>query len=568
MKKKFLSIVLVLSMLCTFVPLVASAAISGTCGENLTWTLDDSGTLTISGTGDMTDWESPSKTDQDCPWHYCAVKVNNIVIKNGVTSIGNYAFQGCKISSIEIPDSVITIGEGAFGGCSSLTSIDVSNNVMSIGSTAFSNCCKLTSINVDKNNPKYCSVDGNLFNKDKTELMQYAIGKTEKSYIVPDSVIIIGEKAFSISESLTSVEIPDSVTRVGDLAFSSCRSLTNINLPSSIMSIGEDVFSRCESLTNIKIPSGVTSIGDFMFYNCKSLTSIEIPNGVTHVGYSAFYNCESLTSIKIPSSITWIGDSAFYNCKSLTSIEIPNGITSIGNFAFDNCESLTSMKIPSSITWIGDSAFYNCKSLTNINVDQDNVKYCSIDGSLFNKDKTELLQYAIGKTEKSYMVPNGVTNIGDKAFSGCGNLTSIELPSSVTSIGNGAFYKCDSLTDVYYNSTKKQWNEINIGNYNDDLKNAIIHYILPMTTATITKEETSEAYTFNVEPEQKYEDCYVYAAMYDENGLLTGFNRIPLETSGSTTISIDKTDKVESAKVFVLSDMLQPVIQAQEFNIE
>ena len=568
MKKRFLSIVLVLSMLCTFVPLVASAAISGTCGENLTWTLDDSGTLTISGTGDMTDWESPSKTDQDCPWHYCAVKVNNIVIKNGVTSIGNYAFQGCKISSIEIPDSVITIGEGAFGGCSSLTSIDVSNNVMSIGSTAFSNCCKLTSINVDKNNPKYCSVDGNLFNKDKTELMQYAIGKTEKSYIVPDSVIIIGEKAFSISESLTSVEIPDSVTRVGDLAFSSCRSLTNINLPSSIMSIGEDVFSRCESLTNIKIPSGVTSIGDFMFYNCKSLTSIEIPNGVTHVGYSAFYNCESLTSIKIPSSITWIGDSAFYNCKSLT----------------------------------------------NINVDQDNVKYCSIDGSLFNKDKTELLQYAIGKTEKSYMVPNGVTNIGDKAFSGCGNLTSIELPSgvtsigdsafyecdslasielpsgvmsignntfygsnsltsielpsSVTSIGNGAFYKCDSLTDVYYNSTKKQWNEINIGNYNDDLKNAIIHYILPMTTATITKEETSEAYTFNVEPEQKYEDCYVYEAMYDENGLLTGFNRIPLETSGSTTISIDKTDKVESAKVFVLSDMLQPVIQAQEFNIE
>ena len=505
MKKKLLSIVLALSMLCAFVPLVASAevATSGTCGENLTWTLGEDGTLTISGTGDMYDYYND---------FFGQSKIKNVIIKNGVTSIGNSAFEICgKLTSIEIPNSVTSIGnrafnycrsltsikipnsvksigDGAFEHCNNLTSIEIPNSVMSIGNRALSYCQSLTSINVDKDNSKYYSIDGNLFNKDKLILIQYALGKTEKSYIVPNGVTSIGAGAFEYCEHLTSIEIPNSVT-----------------------SIGADAFGYCKNLTSIKIPTSVTSIGDYAFEYCKNLTSIEIPNSVTSIGAGAFGYCENLISIELPDSVISIGVGAFEYCENLTSIEIPNSVTSIGAGTFEHCENLTSIKIP-----------------------------------------------------------NGIKNIGDYAFENCLNLIRIEIPNSVTKINERAFRKCTDLTDVYYNGTKKQWNEINIGNYNDDLKNATIHYKrdIPLTTATIKTEKVGEAYTFNVEPEQKYEDCYVYAAMYDENGLLTGFNRVPLETSGSTNISVGKTDNAESAKVFILSDMLQPVIATQEFTLE
>lgn len=187
------------------------------------------------------------------------------------------------------------------------------------------------------------------------------------------------------------------------------------------------------------------------------------------------------------------------------------------------------------MTSIGEQAFHNCTGLTSMSI------------------------------------TNGVTQIGGNSFAYCENLVSIGIPKSVTSIGAGAFNQCSSLTSVYYGGTKEEWNAIDITWFgNDCLKNATVHYKrdIPLTTAKVTTEKVGEGYTFNVEPATTYEDCYVYAAMYDENGLLTGFERVPLETSGSTTISVNKTDKVESAKVFVLSDMLQPVIQAQEFNIE
>ena len=502
MKKKFLSIVLALSMLCAFVPLVASAATSGTCGENVTWTLDEDGTLTISGTGDM-DSSDFSRYD-----------IKSVIIENSVTSIGDYTFSGCvNLTSITIPDSVTSIGNHAFDFCLDLPSIKLSSNLTSIGDQAFYQCKKLTSItipssvtsigefafyecigltsiNVDKYNPKYCSVNGNVFSKDKTELIEYASGKTEKSYIVPNGVTSIGVQAFS-----------------------------------------------CCKLTSIKLSNSVTNIGEKAFSECSDLTSIEIPNSVTSIEKGAFYSCSDLTSIEIPNSVTSIENYTFTECTGLTSIEIPNTVTSIGWYAFHSCSSLKSITIPSGVTSIEDCTFVNCTGL------------------------------------KSITIPSKVTSIGEFAFSKCTGLTNIEIPSSVTSIDYGAFSECNSLTDVYYGGTKEQWNKINMdedNNANDSLKKATIHYTrnLPMTTATITKTKTSKAYTFNVEPEQKYENCYVYAAMYDENGLLTGFERVPLEMSGSTSISIDKTDKAESARVFVLSDMLQPVIQAQEFNIE
>ena len=375
--------------------------------------------------------------------------LTSVTIQEGVKSIGNSAFSWCSsLTSIEIPSSVTSIGDSAFGRCSSLTSIEIPSSVTSIGNNAFYGCSSLTSINVEEDNQNYCSEDGVLFNKDKTELIRYPSKKADKQYVIPSSVTSIENSAFYGCSSLTSIEIPSSVTSIGSSAFQYCSSLTSIKIPSSVTSIGSSAFQYCSSLTRIKIPSGVTSIGSNAFQYCSNLTSIEIQSSVTSIGNFTFQDCRSLTNIEIPSSVTSIGNSAFEGCSSLTSIEIPSSVTSIGNYAFEDCSSLTSIEIPNGVTSIGDRAFYECISLTGINVDENNQNYCSEDGVLFNKDKTKLIQYPSKKSDKQYVIPSGVRSIGDYAFDKCEGLTSIEVPSSVSSIGYRTFMYCSKLTNI------------------------------------------------------------------------------------------------------------------------
>ena len=196
------------------------------------------------------------------------------------------------------------------------------------------------------------------------------------------------------------------------------------------------------------IEPGVTSIGSLAFYECSNLTSITIPSGLTSIGEQAFGNCTGLTSITIPSGFISIGDYAFWNCTGLTSITIQNGVTSIGTGAFWNCTGLTSITIPSSVTSIGVNVFYNCTGLTDITVDSNNSSFCSESGVLFNKDKTTLIYYPLGKNDSSYTIPDGVTVIEQYAFYCNSKLTSVTIPSGVTSIGEMAFRECSGLTSV------------------------------------------------------------------------------------------------------------------------
>ena len=196
------------------------------------------------------------------------------------------------------------------------------------------------------------------------------------------------------------------------------------------------------------IEPGVTSIGSQAFYECSNLTSITIPSGLTSIGEQAFGNCTGLTSITIPSGFISIGDYAFWNCTGLTSITIQNGVTSIGTGAFWNCTGLTSITIPSSVTSIGVNVFYNCTGLTDITVDSNNSSFCSESGVLFNKDKTTLIYYPLGKNDSSYTIPDGVTVIEQYAFYSNSKLTSVTIPSGVTSIGEMAFRECSGLTSV------------------------------------------------------------------------------------------------------------------------
>lgn len=217
----------------------------------------------------------------------------------------------------------------------------------------------------------------------------------------------------------------------------------------SVTTIGNSAFNDCRSLTSVSIPNSVTAIGVQAFYNCRSLISVYIPSSVTTFESDAFSYCSSLTSVTIPNSVTTIGDRAFFMCYSLASVTIPNSVITIGSSAFTYCSSLTSVIIPNSVMTIGDGAFSRCAALSNIHVDGNNQHYSSVDGLLFNKDKTTLLCHPANRTQQIYTIPNTVITIGSYAFSICNSLASVIIPNSVMSIGNGAFYGCDSLTSVY-----------------------------------------------------------------------------------------------------------------------
>ncbi len=435
--------------------------------------------------------------------------VTDLVIPDGVISIGDDAFYGCSsLTSVTIPDSVTSIGHFAFEDCSSLTSVTIGNGVTSIGNNAFSDCSSLNAVYIT-DIAKWCAIDfgGSGANPLYYAKNLYLNGELVTDLVIPDGVTSIGNYAFYNCTSLTSVTIPDSVTSIGEDAFNGCSSLISVTIPDSVTSIGESAFYGCWGLTSATIDNGVTSIGDYAFYNCSSLTSVTIPDSVTSIGVQAFYNCSSLTSITIGNSVTSIGDDAFSVCSSLTSITvdknntayksingnlytkdgktlvqyaigktdtsftIPDSVTSIGNYAFAYCSSLTtvtigngvtnigdyafigcwgltSITIPDSVTSIGSYAFIGCWGLTSIIVDENNTAYKSIDGNLYTKDGKRLIQYAIGKTDTSFVIPNGVTSIGSAAFAYCSSLTTVIIGNGVTSIGYYAFRNCSSLSSI------------------------------------------------------------------------------------------------------------------------
>ena len=288
-----------------------------------------------------------------------------------VTSIGQFAFDGCtSLTSVTIPDSVTTIGNSAFNNCAKLTSITIGINVYSIGTSAFSNCTSLTSItipasvysiisfvegctnltaiNVADGNSRYSSLDGVLYNKDKTTLVLYPPGKTG-DFTIPESVTNIANLAFAECSGLTSVTIGNNVTSIGTGAFYNS-SLTNVSIGSGVTIIEGSTFAYCTSLTSVTIPDSVTSIGNQAFHQCTSLTSITIPNSVTTIEGSTFDYCTSLASVTIPDNVTSIGYSAFNQCTSLTNITIPNSVTTIENYAFLGCKNLVSVKFEGKIT--------------------------------------------------------------------------------------------------------------------------------------------------------------------------------------------------------------------------
>ena len=238
------------------------------------------------------------------------VSINGVLYNRDKTIIKCYP-AGKEEKAYEIIDGVTSIDYGAFNNCTSLTSINIPNSVADIRDNPFGNCASLTEIKVASENPNYVSVNGVLYNKDKTTIICYPAGKEEKNYTIIDGATSIANSAFCGCEDLTSVSIPDSVTSIGNGAFSGCINLTYITIPDSVTSIGYWVFMSCTNLKSITIPGSLTIIGRMDFYYCTSLTNVTIPDGVTEIENLAFYSCTSLTSITIPASVKTIGNEAF-----------------------------------------------------------------------------------------------------------------------------------------------------------------------------------------------------------------------------------------------------------------
>ena len=343
------------------------------------------------------------------------------------SSVAPWYSNRTKILSAVVEPGVESVGNYAFYACLKLASVSLPGGVKSIGESAFQDCAKLTAVEIPEG---VTSIDYQTF---------YGCSSLT-SVTIPDSVTSIGGDAFNGCSNLTSVMIPGSVTSIGGDAFRDCDGLTSVTIPEGVTSIGGGAFEDCSNLINVTIPKGVTKIGIYAFYACSSLTSVTIPEGVTDIGDATFMYCSNLTDVTIPGSVTSIGEFAFEGCNSLINMTIPESVTSISGYAFSGCGSLTSVTIPGRVTGIGGYAFFGCSNLTDVTILE------------------------------------GVIGIGGYAFGGCRSLTSVTIPRSVTSISEGAFDVCNQLKDVYYGGSDTQWKRVRIGDSNNCLTGATIHY--------------------------------------------------------------------------------------------
>ena len=460
--KRFLSLLLACTLLLTAAPLgwladidwrlpdfsrlfssFSHAVTTGTYGDNLTWILDSDGLLTISGNGNMENYDH----NRSAPWGSWRL-VKEIVIQSGVTSIGSYAFPYCTgLTSVTIPNSVKSIGNYAFRGCTGLTSVTIPDSVTNIGSWAFWDCTSLTSVTIPDS---------------VTSIGNGAFSNTTWYNAQPDGLVYAGKVAYKYRGNMpnnTAVNIKAGTLGIAESAFCWCTGLSNVTIPKSVTNIGSGAFAGCNGLTSVMIPNSVTSIGDEAFSNCKGLMSVTIPNSVTSIGSCAFADCTSLTSVTIPDSVTSIGNYAFVDCTGLkrkyytgtpeqwNSIDNNSGIMPnyydclfVDGVVYNKAKtiiqtvydtSITSVTIPDSVTRIGEKAFVGCENVKSVTINSNAAYQYS--------DFTNLQEVIL--TEK-------VTVIPASAFSGCVNLTNIMIPNSVTSIGGSAFYKCSGLTSV------------------------------------------------------------------------------------------------------------------------
>lgn len=569
----------------------------------------ENGRLTINKESVMLDYESA----EDTPWYNSRNEIDRILTQYMVKKISSYAFADCnKVTEVYIGDEITEIGDYAFSGCSSLKKItfvgtmakwkeiqigagnDVLNKVTIICSDGVINASEGENVlvsgkcgenlfwyvteNVEliivgtgdmydygyMNAPWYTVKKASGYTT-RIQSVQLSDGMTKignhafmeapiKEVDIPDSVKVIGTRAFLNCNKLEEVFIPNGVTEIGESSFSGCHNIKNVTGMENIAKIGSGAFEYCSGLTSIEIPDSVmeiereafasctilmdatlphneayTTIASKLFSECENLKTINIPDNVTEIEGNAFERCTELTSVTGMKSVERIEGHAFWSCKNLTDVPLTNQIEEIGVGAFAGCSQLAQINIPRNdkYTKIENETFWGCQSLINVEIPDGMV---NIGDRAFMGCK-KMIQILLPETLKSIEsfafsecenldtceIPNGVTRIGGSAFSECKNLGQIIIPESVRSLETGifrnsglsritlpkeigiapaSFENCAELSDVVFTGTKNEWSKVVIYPYgNDMLQSATIHCtdgdIVPTTENSITGDTSA-----------------------------------------------------------------------------
>lgn len=431
MWKRILAAILSICIVFTMLPMTSFAEeandiASGSCGTDVIWTLTDDGTLTISGSGAMQaykmgEWQ-PS-TNVETPWYGSRENITRVVIEDGVTSVGDYAFCGCvNVNEVVLPERMSQLGHFSFNGCSQLTSIKIPDGITYIPTALFEDCSNLREVIIPESVTKMGS---SVF--DGCSNLQ--------EIVIPEGVTEIGFNTFCDCSSLQEIQIPESVTKLQFNIFNGCSGLKNVVVPESVIEIGAFAFSGCSSLQEIKIPEGITKIDTYTFLGCSSLQEIVIPESVSEIGHNAFSGCSGLQEIVIPEGVTEIGESAFSGCSGLQRAVISSGVTTIEHHLFSRCSNLKHVSLSEKVTKIGWNAFEGCGNLQEI---------------IIPENITEIGAYAFAGCSSlpKVDIPENITEIKRYTFEGCSSLQEVIIPKSVTEIGDGAFYECGSLKQL------------------------------------------------------------------------------------------------------------------------
>ena len=445
---------------------------SGSCGDDVTWLYDAClRILTISGTGDMYDYAS----DEAKPWQGYRQKIKKVIVNEGVTSIGTYAFSYLGATEIILPDSLTTISAYSFNQCYYLESLVIPENVTTIGNYAFFQCgltdinipasvtiigqkifqlcTSLKRINVDSYNQYFSSDEyGVLFNKDKTQLIKYPANSDEVNYIIPEGVTEICEYAFAQCSHIESLTIPVSMEKV---------------YPSLFDSQDEDLvvyYAGTKEQYKALIAANTNDTHSLDKYTVICLDEIVYPHG--KCGENLIWSFNTNTGVL---TISGTGEMCEFEYSNhwgaystpwydftgvIKTIVVEDGVTSISEGAFYRCSSVENIIIGSGLKSIGEYAFSYCFKLENITVGKDNQYFVNDEyGVLFNKDKTILMQYPIGNPRESYTIPDSVVTIGENAFENCNYLTKVVIGINTKTISAGAFDSSTNLKKIVFSDS-------------------------------------------------------------------------------------------------------------------